>query len=701
MITALNEDAFSSEIDNFYNAGCNDAGLGQPPMVGDMDYEEKVAYMKGYNARKQMKLNINEARTIGPIKIRTIKKIVADNPTMDNEEILTQIPADWFDVWEGAYTEIQRVINDEKTKIMYGESYQKENRNSNVIDAFLADTFPKQNKNRIWGTQHLKIQYSPDGQGWGVVNYQTYLLFRSDVTGRLYFNIEKYSRTTSKIQSYISYKIIRDAIKIKGDEMDDIVHGYEKDGDREEEESYKRNESQSKENTMKYTLVEEKRTVNEMVSPTNISSNLDDRIDTFDRLSVSDIRLPENPTDEDRFMVQAQKTFKQRYGRKPDMKKKEERDEVERYFSRLTPNYRKDTQEKNGLQTFDDEKKVYKLVDSQTKTEKESVEKPQYRLVTEAIIDDDDPRFERTEFEDGVSDCCGAQIKWGDICCDCGEHCEAVYDDDVVEDTIENIDSNKEEPETNFFGNEADDYETDEFSKDAGFADLDNSSNIYSGDHEFRDDTELDTAEYRGNDYGLDESTEPKEFVLVEEINTKPEAEVITEEAPVSTEPTKSYTITKLEDNHAITEANLFSYLENPGLWENTKVWKEFGRWFTDEKNTKDINKGIHILLNGNPDAQDEKLKTGLKQKFLAPTLKKLYNILTDKGIEQICDSLEAILIKKFSGSYRKANAEENFVGTLKQAIKDKATEKGVENSAPAQKKPETVSAKPEIVVEK
>ena len=656
----ISEDAFSSEIDNFYNAGCNDAGSGQPPMVGDMDYEEKVAYMKGYNARKKMKLNLNEARTIGPIKINLLKRLVQTNPNMDNEKLISELPSEWFDIWEGAYTEIQRVINDEKTKIMYGESYQKENTNSKVIDAFLANTFSTINQRKVWGTEHLKIKYSYSGNnGWGVMNYLTWLLFRSDTTGRLYFNIQKYSRTTTKIQSYINMRIPPDTIKVRGDEMISITNGNENVGDREEEESYKRNES--KENKMKYTLVEEKRPVNEMISPTNVSSNLDQR-DTLDRISTSDIRLPENPTDEDRFMVQAQKTFKQRYGRKPDMKVKEEKDEVMRYFSRLTPNYRQDTQEKDGLQTFDDEKKVYKLVDSQTKTEKESTTKPQYRLKTEHIMDDDDPMKEPIEHEDGMSDCCGAQIKWGDICCECGEHCEAVFDDDVIEDTIENIDSHKEEPETAFFGNEADDYETDEFNPDHGFG-------------------ELDRSEYRGNDYGLDESTEPKEFILVEEVNTNPEAEVI--------EPTKSYTITKLEDVHTLTEANLFNYLMQ--IINDPKLWKALGEWFTNSKNTKDVNTGIHEIMNG---------AKGIKNDYLTPALKALKTSVSDDEITQISDTLEALLIKDFTKDYAKPESKQSFIVALKDAIKKIGDTKSAEARQPA--KPVAKPAeKAEITVEK
>lgn len=28
------------------------------------------------------------------------------------------------------------------------------------------------------------------------------------------------------------------------------------------------------------------------------------------------------------------------------------------------------------------------------------------------------------------SNCCGAPVKWADICSDCGEHCEAIEEED-------------------------------------------------------------------------------------------------------------------------------------------------------------------------------------------------------------------------------------------------------------------------------
>jgi len=46
-------------------------------------------------------------------------------------------------------------------------------------------------------------------------------------------------------------------------------------------------------------------------------------------------------------------------------------------------------------------------------------------------------------YENGVeSNCCGTQIKWGDICCACGEHCEAVDLDEYENDEIKEDENN-------------------------------------------------------------------------------------------------------------------------------------------------------------------------------------------------------------------------------------------------------------------
>ena len=33
-----------------------------------------------------------------------------------------------------------------------------------------------------------------------------------------------------------------------------------------------------------------------------------------------------------------------------------------------------------------------------------------------------------------ISDCCGAEIKFGDICCGCGEHCDPVDENEETEE---------------------------------------------------------------------------------------------------------------------------------------------------------------------------------------------------------------------------------------------------------------------------
>lgn len=68
--------------------------------------------------------------------------------------------------------------------------------NGNAISKFLDGTFPKKND---WGSNHLFVR--EENGHWGLMNYSTFLLFR--VAGEVYFNTDKYSVTTSKIQSQI------------------------------------------------------------------------------------------------------------------------------------------------------------------------------------------------------------------------------------------------------------------------------------------------------------------------------------------------------------------------------------------------------------------------------------------------------------------------------------------------------------------
>lgn len=75
-----------------------------------------------------------------------------------------------------------------------------ETSNVDVIDMFLSDSFPK-DKLPSWGTANLKITKQP--KGWVLVNYATPILYRENGSDRVLFNTQKYSPTTSKIQTGI------------------------------------------------------------------------------------------------------------------------------------------------------------------------------------------------------------------------------------------------------------------------------------------------------------------------------------------------------------------------------------------------------------------------------------------------------------------------------------------------------------------
>ena len=71
--------------------------------------------------------------------------------------------------------------------------------NEQVIQMFADDSFPK-DKMPTWGTQNLKIQKEPNG--WALINYATPIAYRSN-DGQTFINTQKYSQTTSKIQSVL------------------------------------------------------------------------------------------------------------------------------------------------------------------------------------------------------------------------------------------------------------------------------------------------------------------------------------------------------------------------------------------------------------------------------------------------------------------------------------------------------------------
>ncbi|NCB43083.1 MAG: hypothetical protein EOM59_10745 [Clostridia bacterium] len=64
-------------------------------------------------------------RSIGKVKIRKLRALCVKyydkmNGYASQEEIKRHVPDEWFDIWEGAWSEIERIIHDECTRIAYG-----------------------------------------------------------------------------------------------------------------------------------------------------------------------------------------------------------------------------------------------------------------------------------------------------------------------------------------------------------------------------------------------------------------------------------------------------------------------------------------------------------------------------------------------------------------------------------------------------
>lgn len=112
----------------------------------------------------------------------------------------------WADLLNGALSEVDWREVAESYMQKSTESSKKVDiskeaaSNSQVIDMFVNDSFPK-DKMPTWGTDNLKISKQPNG--WALVNYSTPLLYRQNGASDVYFNTQKYSPTTSKIQNYI------------------------------------------------------------------------------------------------------------------------------------------------------------------------------------------------------------------------------------------------------------------------------------------------------------------------------------------------------------------------------------------------------------------------------------------------------------------------------------------------------------------
>jgi len=69
-------------------------------------------------------------RSIGKVKIRRLNKLVDSlYYTYKSElgeyelsnKIKDSVPSEWFDIWESAWCEIERLINDRLCKLRYGK----------------------------------------------------------------------------------------------------------------------------------------------------------------------------------------------------------------------------------------------------------------------------------------------------------------------------------------------------------------------------------------------------------------------------------------------------------------------------------------------------------------------------------------------------------------------------------------------------
>ena len=65
-------------------------------------------------------------RSIGKRNIRKLQAITREEralgiPSVD-DRIKARIPAEWYDLWESAHDEINRVIDDERLRLLYGKN---------------------------------------------------------------------------------------------------------------------------------------------------------------------------------------------------------------------------------------------------------------------------------------------------------------------------------------------------------------------------------------------------------------------------------------------------------------------------------------------------------------------------------------------------------------------------------------------------
>ena len=145
------------------------------PSIGLCSNNEDVEYFKHKEANYVMKFPKREYKSVKPHKFRP--------PTEEEKQRV-----------EEEYKRFEKKDVEKESDIDV-----ESKRNDEVINLFVSDSFPK-DKRQDWGTPNLRIVKQTNG--WALINYATPIMYRNDA-GELYFNTQKYSQTTSKIQNQI------------------------------------------------------------------------------------------------------------------------------------------------------------------------------------------------------------------------------------------------------------------------------------------------------------------------------------------------------------------------------------------------------------------------------------------------------------------------------------------------------------------
>lgn len=105
-----NEDV--QEFDGYYVVDC---GCNKCETKFTMWYS--FAFVSWNDENDTYTLNNNMARTIGKWNIKTLRGLIQfelkKNPNVSPETIVENLPDEWFDIWEGAYTEITNLVYEE------------------------------------------------------------------------------------------------------------------------------------------------------------------------------------------------------------------------------------------------------------------------------------------------------------------------------------------------------------------------------------------------------------------------------------------------------------------------------------------------------------------------------------------------------------------------------------------------------------